>query len=467
MVKQHNQLMISLLVLGDLVSAALAWIAAYYLRAAAGPLGLTEHAIPPTSDFTAPFLMSLLVTLLVFTRLNLYQPKRVKNLYSEAFEIVQAVVITWGITYVAGNFLRDIHLSRILMAALLGSWIVIAVIGRIAARGSLRWFRSRGWNLRYAAIVGAGRLGHKLLDALKHNGWTGIVPRYFIDDPERAGDRSPALPLHGPLIEVDRIVAEKPVDIVFVALPTERAGEEEGLLDRLATREVDVRVIPDLLEFHFLRHDVSTLDNLPIITLSYTPQHGWNAVAKRLFDLLFSLVALAVLAPPMLIIALAIKLNSRGPVFFIQERASISGRPFRILKFRSMVVDAEAETGPVMTGRGDPRVTRVGRLLRRTSLDELPQLINVLLGQMSLVGPRPERPEFIEQFRHEIPRYVFRHQVKAGLTGWAQVHGLRGNTDLRKRIQYDLHYIANWSFGLDMRIILMTLSGGMFDRNAD
>jgi Undecaprenyl-phosphate glucose phosphotransferase len=464
MVKQHNQLMISLLVLGDLTAVVLAWAAAYFLRSAAGQIGLTGHDIPPVSDFVAPFLLSLLLALLVFTRLGLYQPKRVKNLYSEAFEILQGVLITWAVTYVVSNFVRDIHLSRILMASLLGSWALIAVLGRMTARGVLRWFRRRGWNLRHAAIVGSGRLGQKLLDVLRRNGWTGIVPRYFIDD---TGEPPNGLPLRGPLDEIDRIVAEHPVDIVFVALPTERAAEEENILNHLATREVDVRVIPDLLAFHFLRHDVSTLDNLPIITLSYTPQHGWNAVTKRLFDFCFSLAALAALAVPMLIIAAAIKLNSRGPVLFTQERTSISGRTFRIIKFRSMVADAEADTGPVMAGPDDPRVTRVGRFLRRTSLDELPQLINVLLGQMSLVGPRPERPRFIEQFRQEIPRYVFRHQVKAGLTGWAQVHGLRGNTNIRKRIQYDLHYVANWSFGLDMRIILMTLFGGMLDRNID
>ena len=215
-----------------------------------------------------------------------------------------------------------------------------------------------------------------------------------------------------------------------------------------------------LLSFHFLRHDVTQLDNLPIISLTHSPQHGWNSTLKAAFDLVVSSIALMVVAAPMFLIALAIKLTSRGPVFYRQKRTSLGGKEFKIIKFRTMIHNAEAQTGAIWALARDPRVTLLGGILRRTGLDELPQLLNILTGTMSLIGPRPERPEFIERFGEQVPRYMLRNQVKAGLTGWAQVHGLRGRTSLRKRLQYDLHYVTNWTFGLDLRILLMTAFRG-------
>jgi len=205
---------------------------------------------------------------------------------------------------------------------------------------------------------------------------------------------------------------------------------------------------------------------LPIISLTHTPQEGWNCVGKRACDLIASLAGLVVLSPLMLLIAAVVKCTSRGPVLYVQTRASLGGKPFGMIKFRTMVPEAEADTGAVMATRDDPRVTRIGRLLRRISLDELPQLLNVLAGQMSLVGPRPERPELIETFRKEVPRYALREQVKPGITGWAQVNGLRGNTSIHRRIRYDVYYINNWSFAFDVRILLLTLLRGFLNPNA-
>jgi Undecaprenyl-phosphate glucose phosphotransferase len=211
---------------------------------------------------------------------------------------------------------------------------------------------------------------------------------------------------------------------------------------------------------------VSELDGLPIVSLREDPHGGADHVVKRAMDVAIASVALVVLAPLLLLIAALIKLTSRGPVLYRQERASLGGEPFQMLKFRSMRVDAEHQTGPVWAAQDDPRRTKLGTFLRSTSLDELPQLFNVLKGDMSIVGPRPERPVFIEKFRRTIPHYMLRHRVKAGITGWAQVNGWRGNTSLRKRVQYDLHYISNWSPWLDLRIIVMTFFRGMIDRNA-
>ena len=273
------------------------------------------------------------------------------------------------------------------------------------------------------------------------------------------------LEVKGPLNSTAGAIAAQPVDIVFVALSGASRDKTDHVLRQLASTSVDIRVVPDLPSLHYLKHEVTLIDDLPIITLTHSPMHGWSGMLKRAFDLVFATAALLAMAFPMLVIAVLIKLTSRGPVFYRQQRASLATEPFTIIKFRTMVPNAEAASGPVWTARNDPRVTPIGRILRYTSLDELPQLLNVIRGDMSLVGPRPERPELVERFRRTIPRYMLRHQARAGLTGLAQVYGLRGQTSLRKRIQYDLHYITNWTFGLDIRILLMTVFGRLFNRH--
>jgi len=464
-VRRYNQLVVNGMKVTDVAVAAAAWGLAYGGRYLGGRLGLTAHALPPFHDFLPTMLFTLVVAPLIFSRLGLYMPKRTKGFVVELAEIARGVATVWVLGYVFANLTRRVMVSRLMMVSLLAAWIVLAVASRLVARGVLQWFRRRGWNQRQAAIIGTGRLAQKLCHAIGHNTWTGIHVRYFVGDP---GVRRRLLDLDvlGPVGEIDSLLARRPVDIVFVAMSGRDSAGVEEVLGRLAATTVDVQVVPDLLSFHFLRHDVTQLDNLPIISLTHSPQHGWNSMLKSVFDVAAAAVALVVMAGPMLLIALAIKLSSRGPVLYRQKRASLAGKEFQIVKFRTMVHDAEAGTGPVWAMSQDPRVTRIGRFLRRGSLDELPQLFNVLTGKMSLVGPRPERPEFIERFRRQVPRYMLRSQVKAGLTGWAQVHGLRGRTSLRKRLQYDLYYITNWTFGLDLRILLMTLFRGFISREA-
>jgi Undecaprenyl-phosphate glucose phosphotransferase len=338
------------------------------------------------------------------------------------------------------------------------------MVGRVGMRVALRYARLRGSNTRSAAIVGAGRLGQKLHNTLNKHPWMGIVVSYFIDDTLNQSEIN-RCKVFGPTDRLEEILDRHPVDIVFVAMSKPNQEHTEEVISRLSKISVDLRVVPDLLAVQFLRHKVTQLDDLSIISLNYSPQQGWNSMVKRLFDLTLTSLALAVLAGPMLLIAAIIKLGG-GPVLYRQVRASIGGQTFKMLKFRTMVVGAEANTGPVWTVPDDPRITRIGRFLRRTSLDELPQLINVVLGDMSLVGPRPERPELIERFKLQIPRYMLRHHVKAGITGWAQVNGLRGQAPLRKRIQYDLFYIRNWSLGLDLWILLLTPFRGLVNANA-
>jgi Undecaprenyl-phosphate glucose phosphotransferase len=249
-----------------------------------------------------------------------------------------------------------------------------------------------------------------------------------------------------------------------VALPIEEHSKLLDLMEITSRECIDVKVVPDLLQFIALRASLEDLDGLPVINMNDVPLQGINAWIKRARDIVLSVLAMLVFALPFALIALLVRWTSAGPIFYRQERMGLDGRAFTVYKFRSMYVDAEESTGPIWAREDDPRATPIGRWLRRLDLDELPQFWNVLKGEMSIVGPRPERPFFVQQFKHRIPQYMLRHKVKAGITGWAQVNGWRGNTSLEKRIEYDLYYIENWSVTLDLKIIWLTLVRGLFQR---
>jgi len=258
----------------------------------------------------------------------------------------------------------------------------------------------------------------------------------------------------------------EPVDQIWIALPLRSESRIQELLTQLRQHSVEVRLVPDLFNFVLLNHSVTEVAGLPVINLTESPLSGVNRVIKGTEDIVLSMLLLLAASPAILLIALGVKLSSHGPVFYRQERVTWNGERFQMLKFRTMPVDAEAATGPVWARAGEQRATAFGSFLRRSSLDELPQLINVLKGDMSLVGPRPERPEFVERFRQQIPGYMQKHLVKGGITGWAQVNDLRGDTDLTRRIEYDLYYIDNWSLMFDLRILCLTLWHILTSHNA-
>ena len=274
------------------------------------------------------------------------------------------------------------------------------------------------------------------------------------------------LPILGTLDEAGEIAVREHIDHLYVALPAEQHVQMLQLLQVVGREMIDVKVVPDVLQVIALRARLEDLDGIPIINVNDVPLQGFNSFIKRTLDVAISGTALVLFAIPLAIAALVIRRTSPGPIFYRQERMGLDGKQFTIYKFRSMYEDAEAETGPVWARDDDPRCTPVGRLLRKTSIDELPQLWNVLRGDMSLVGPRPERPYFVDQFKQRIPQYMLRHKVRAGLTGWAQVNGWRGNTSIEKRIEYDLYYIENWSVALDIKIMWLTLLKGFFQRHA-
>jgi Undecaprenyl-phosphate glucose phosphotransferase len=338
------------------------------------------------------------------------------------------------------------------------------LIARRLTWGVLKQLRRRGHNLSLALIVGTGRVARRTARGLRHAGWIGIRTAGFVEDnPSRW---TSDLPIVGRISDLPRLVEEMRIEHVFIALPLSRHAEARRVFDVLAETFVDVRLVLDVPGLAGLSLTTSNLDGQPLIGLRESPHFGLNLLVKRAMDVVLSALGLIVLSPLFAVLAVLIKRSSPGPVFYRQERCGLNGKPFWMLKFRTMRADAETATGPVWAVRDDPRRTRLGAFLRRTSLDELPQLINVLRGEMSLVGPRPERPVFIQRFKRTIPNYMARHCVKAGITGWAQIHGWRGNTSLRKRLQFDLYYITHWTPLLDLRILLLTFVRGLINRNA-
>jgi len=350
-------------------------------------------------------------------------------------------------------------------------FLVLNVVLTFSSRELMREALERRWRagigLKRILIAGSGELGRLVADKILEHRELGYQIAGFVDD-RAAGDHLGyrGLPLLGTLDDAAEIAARENIDHLYVALPPEQHVRMLELLDSTSREMVDVKVVPDLLQVIALRARLEDLDGVPVININDVPLQGFNSAVKRSIDIAISSVALLCVAIPVAIVALLVRLTSRGPVFYRQDRTGLDGKSFSIVKFRSMFDDAERETGPVWTVPGDPRVTPLGRFLRRSNLDELPQLWNVLRGDMSIVGPRPERPHFVEQFKHRIPQYMLRHKVKAGLTGWAQVNGWRGNTALEKRIEYDLYYIENWSLLLDIKILILTLFRGFGQKHA-
>jgi Undecaprenyl-phosphate glucose phosphotransferase len=362
--------------------------------------------------------------------------------------------------YYASDQQRDVgayEVSRIVWGIFLVVNIALGYLSRKFIREALerRWLAGIG--LRNILIAGAGDLGRVVADRILEHRELGYQLVGFVDD-KAGGDHLGyrGLPLLGSLSEAAEIVRNEKIDDLYVALPLEEHMKLLDLVESTSREGVDVKVVPDLLQFIALRARLEDLDGVPVINLNDVPLQGVSAFIKRVIDIVISAGALAFMTLPGLFISWLIKRTSPGPVFYAQERMGLDGKQFIVYKFRTMPVDAEAE-GPVWSDDNDNRATRVGAFLRRHDLDEWPQFWNVLKGEMSIVGPRPERPFFVEQFKHRIPQYMLRHKVKAGITGWAQVNGWRGNTSLEKRIEYDLYYIENWSVTLDIKIMWLTL----------
>ncbi|MBK7947771.1 MAG: undecaprenyl-phosphate glucose phosphotransferase [Deltaproteobacteria bacterium] len=453
MLHRYSEVFRTLLGLVDLTWVALAWLAAYGLRFHAGipaPLG-----VPPLSAYLYPLPLILPLFLVVFHAHGLYQARRMDSPLGEAGAVLRATAVAILLLAAATFFARGQSYSR-LVIGLFSLLVPTLVIGcRSSVRFVLRQARRRGFNLRYVLLVGSGPLAESVITRIAGRPEAGLRILGVVADGALGGQVAGAKVIGG-YGDLKSILRAHRVDQLIIALSRHEAERFEKVVVSLADEVVNVKIVPDLLHGYGLRSTVESLDGIPVIGLQETPLVGWPAVAKRGFDLVVATAALVVLSPLLAGIALAILVSSGRPVFYRQTRMGHDGRVFDMLKFRSMHRDAEA-SGLGWTRAGDPRRTRVGRILRRFDLDELPQLVNVVRGEMSLVGPRPERPAYIESFRREVPGYMLRHKVRAGMTGWAQVHGWRGDTSIQERIEHDLYYIQKWSLSLDLRILAMTL----------
>ena len=458
---------------GDLSATLLAFFAAWYLRFETDLLPFTKDHLPEFRYYLQLLPIVLVVWAVVFHFHGLYQTRRGRSSVDEALTILIAVVLAAVLLMGISTLIRIevprpdglgkevFPLSRGFLAAFVGLNVVFLVVFRRILRGYLQHIRRHGRNQQRILIVGAGELGQEVLAKFQEHRELGFDVVGFLDDePAKQGRLYSGVPVIGTTAEAEEILVAQAVDQIYLALPVEAHQKTMEVLRQVGSECVEVKMVPDILQYATLKAVFEDLDGTPVINLTQVPLRGWSSLVKRSMDLGIATVALAGLLPFLPFVALAIWLEDRGPIFYRQERMGLDGSSFWILKFRSMRVDAEATTGPVWAIRDDPRRTMIGSLLRRWSLDELPQLFNVIRGDMSIVGPRPERPAFVREFKGQLPQYMLRHRVKAGITGWAQVHGWRGNTSIRKRLQYDLYYIENWSLGLDIKILWMTLRHG-------
>jgi Undecaprenyl-phosphate glucose phosphotransferase len=463
MLKRHSQFLQSLLFLFDLTVICACWIASYYLRFLEG-LSPFDKGIPPFDIYLWMLLPIVVVWGISFRAFNLYRPRRMGSHLAEILDIAKANTLSVLVLVAFTFFVRQFEYSRL---AFLYFWALnlIALGGsRMAFREGLRFMRKQGYNQRHCLIIGAGALGKRVARLIAMHSEFGIKIQGFLTrHPNKLGRTYEGINVVGLYAEIEKYAPA--LDMVFVCLPPNEEQGAEKLFQFLATTTMEVKVIPSIYEFMTLRAEAEMFEGLPVITLQGSPLYGWNVVLKGMMDVVGALVAVTLTAPLMFLIAAAVKATSRGPVFYRQERMGIDGKPFMMLKFRTMYIDQPGDV-VILTPKNDPRVTPIGRYLRRTSLDELPQFLNVLKGEMSIVGPRPERSWVVEEVRKKIPLYMLKHKMKAGITGWAQVNGWRGDTSLDKRIEHDLYYIEHWSVWFDLKIALLTIWRGFVHKHA-
>ncbi len=476
MIRRQRRATTVIYIVNDVLATLVAFVAAWYLRFEVDYVRQWVGGLADSPD-VSKYLLLLPIVLIAWPVVmyfhGLYQMRRGRSRVDEIATVVLAVVLAtvllsvftaWyrppGAPRADGTTFEPFTYSRSFLAMFGLLDVLFISTGRMLIRRVFRSIRLSGHNLRRILVIGAGSLGQEITRKLVNHGDLGFnVIGLLDDDPGKASQNVHGAPVIGTLDQLEEVIREHRVDQVFVALPVDAHRKMMEVLEIVGRECLDVRLVPDLLQYATLKASLEDLDGTPVINLSQVPLQGWKSLAKRAVDVGIAGVSLLILLPFLPIVALLIWREDRGPIFYRQERMGLDGKPFMILKFRSMRVNAESTTGPVWATEDDPRRTRTGSFLRRTSLDELPQLWNVLKGEMSIIGPRPERPAFVEEFKHQIPQYMLRHRVKSGITGWAQVHGWRGNTSIRQRIKYDIYYIENWSLRLDFKILWMTVRG--------
>jgi exopolysaccharide biosynthesis polyprenyl glycosylphosphotransferase len=464
MIRKQREQLARLFALSDALAVSAAFLASFWLRFHSGLLRVPK-GVPFFSSYLVVIPFLLFFHMVYFSYQGFYRFKLRRNRLDDLFSVIlnctaAAFTILLVFSYLKSYRFIDFEISHVFLAvyapvAVLAIFLYRALMFRVFRRLAL----ARNGVSR-VLIAGSGDLAAMTAANLARYSHFGLEVSGFLAPAAGPG-------VLGSYADLEMLVRRHGITDLFVALPLSEYASIMSLIENGNNLLVDIHLVPDILQLASLKAGLEHIEGLPVINLGDIPLEGWPAVSKRLFDILVTACGLVLFLPLGALVALLLKLDSRGPVFHCQTRVGLDGRIFKMIKFRTMVRDAEKETGPIWSPQGDPRVTRVGRVLRKFSIDEVPQLINVLLGDMSLVGPRPERPELVERFKGNIPRYMLRHRVKTGMTGWAQVHGLRGNTPLDKRIEFDIFYIQNWTFRLDLEIIFRTILKFQFiDRNS-
>lgn len=465
MIKDNQRYLNRLHVVVDAVVTIISYIAAWWLRIVVFQKP-GEGTLAPEIYFAA-LLIIVPLYVAMYSALNLYKSKRYSSAKREFFDIIRANLIGLVIFFVALYIINEPNFSRSVVFIFCIINVVLTILVRNGIRVFLRQIRKKGYNVKYIVLVGYSRAAEEYVDRILANPQWGYVVRGILDDHVPAGTLYRGIKVVGRVDNLYYVLPENKLDEIAITLSLEDYDRLEEIVGLCEKSGVHTKFIPDYNSVIPSRPYTEDLSGLPVINIRRVPlTNTLNWIVKRVVDIIGACFALIVFSPVMLIAAIAIKASGDGPVIFKQERVGLHNKTFQMYKFRTMEVQKPQEESKAWTVKNDPRVTKIGKLLRRTSMDEVPQFFNILKGDMSLVGPRPERPVFVEKFKEEIPRYMIKHQVRPGLTGWAQVNGYRGDTSIRKRIDCDIYYIENWTFGFDIKILFMTIFKGFINKNA-
>ena len=472
MIKDNQSRLNRLHVLLDALVIAAAYVFSWFITLKSGLFGADlEAGILPTWFYMRVLVVIIPVYLLLYTIFHLFTPKRVQGRRQEFANICKANIIglfLFGTILYVGRknpYLREF--SARLVAGFFLTNITAETLERNLIRTVLRSMRAKGYNQKHIILVGYSRAAEGYIDRVLANPEWGYRVRGILDDHKQWGYDYRGIKVIGTLKELKPILDMNRLDEIAITLSLKEYAGLEQIVAVCEKSGVHTKFIPDYNNVIPTRPYTEDLQGLPVINIRHVPLNDpLNAAMKRVVDIFGAVVALILFSPIMLVTAVLIKLTSPGPLIYCQERVGLHNRPFKMYKFRSMEVQAPEKEKSEWTTKRDPRVTPIGRIIRKTSIDEMPQLFNVLFGSMSLVGPRPERPYFVERFKEEIPRYMIKHQVRPGMTGWAQVNGYRGDTSITKRIEHDLYYIENWTLGFDFKILFLTVFKGFINKNA-
>ncbi|MDD6305805.1 MAG: undecaprenyl-phosphate glucose phosphotransferase [Clostridiales bacterium] len=471
MIKDNQQYFNRLHVIIDAAVIIVSYILAWWLKFLSGILDSEGGALSFHLYMRALFILVPLL-LVIYYAFNLYTPKRVQGRRLELSNIVAANTVGALITFAGLFFLQSYeeqfqNFSREMFFYFFVINVVLEECFRLLLRRILRSIRRNGYNLKHVLLVGYSRAAEQFIDRIQQNPQWGYNVRGILDDNIARGTTYKGVKVIGSVGNLLYILPESKLDEIAITLGLEEYYKLEKIVAECEKSGVHTKFIPDYGNIIPTKPYTEDLLGLPVINIRYVPlSNTFNALVKRCVDIVGSIFCIILFSPIMLATAIAVKATSKGSLIFKQERVGLHNTPFHMYKFRTMYVQTEEEERKGWTQKNDPRITKVGRFLRKTSLDEFPQLFNVLKGDMSLVGPRPERPQYVEKFREEIPRYMIKHQVRPGMTGWAQVNGYRGDTSIRKRIEHDLYYIENWTLGLDIKILFLTIFKGFINKNA-